>query len=478
MAIAQRWFGRCPAPLASPGDAAGAIAQSAGGGRYRHFSRRSTIALLSVAAAFAQCPTAPAFPASIATDTNLVVAGNGVTTTLLAPMQPSDSVAAVKSGTGWLAHMMASADSEIMFVTAVNGNLLTVARGCESTTAAAHAAAKAISNNVTAASHELSKWELEAVENALGTSLANVYARPPGTFVNGPALAQYIGQIGASTPVQMYQSGQEQSNLYANDGLEGVVSIPSTGTEWEGAGVFGGVQNASITTNAVAGRFYALATGAGTDNTHRVKIWGINTLLKDGTVATNYNFVELVNEWDYNINNPGTTLIAHSIGGASSVQPTQALGYTCNSLGAAKWDWCIGSLDGTSTVGAEFGAQSTGNNTNSQPIFMWSRSSGGTAYLSQLQGDAAGNFDITGITSVNFTAGGVGSVFTVKGTNVTAAVPIVFPAYGFAGLPAASASPYGTVICVACTANSSPCTSGGSNVFARSTGTQWGCGSF
>jgi hypothetical protein len=285
-----------------------------------------------------------------------------------------------------------------------------------------------------------------------------------------------------ANPVTLYQTAQAQSNIFANDGVQGVVAIPNTSIQWEGAGVFGGITNASTTTNGVAGRFYCLATGAGLNDAKRVKCWGVNALLSDGTAGTNYGYTHLANEWDYNINNALTKVVAHSIGGASTIQPASALGYTVNSLGgtgtSVKWDWGFGSLDGTATVGLQLGTLNTGNNTSSQPIFMFSRSGDGTSYLAQIQGDALGNLDIVAPTTVNFTANGVSGVFTIAGAKVSSAAPIVPPSYDVDSLPSAAAASGGIVICTACTAGSTPCTAGAANVMARSTGTQWNCGSF
>ncbi len=222
--------------------------------------------------------------------------------------------------------------------------------------------------------------------------------------------------MGGITPNGLYQLGQEQADIWAVDGLDGVVSIPDSSTQWEGCGVFGGVLNASPVTNAVAGRFYGIATGDG------AKIWGINALLKDGSVAKNFANVLLLNEWDFNANNPSTKIIAHSIGGASSVQPAQALGYTCNTLGGAgtsgiRWEYGFGTMDGAAAVGVVLGTMG-GDGVPSQPICMFSRSSEGIPYLHQLQGDASSNFQISTPGCVQFNAGGRSNVANINANGI------------------------------------------------------------
>lgn len=133
-----------------------------------------SILLLGVASVFAQCPAAPSFPDSIATDATLGIGANRIATTLKASMASDDSVAVVSSGTGWVPYMWASIDSEIAYVTAVNSNQLTMSRGCEGTTPAAHKVGATVVNQITAASHELLKHELEAVEKNTGPVISSL----------------------------------------------------------------------------------------------------------------------------------------------------------------------------------------------------------------------------------------------------------------------------------------------------------------
>jgi hypothetical protein len=143
---------------------------------------QSALAVVALsAAAFGQCPTGPAFPAAIATDANLLLAKNNISTTLSSSMLAGDSVAVVVSSSGWAANMPASVDSEIMFVTAVAGNVLTVSRGCEGTSAAAHAAGRTVANRPTAQSHTAVTAEIKAMQASLGINLGNV---PRGAGVN------------------------------------------------------------------------------------------------------------------------------------------------------------------------------------------------------------------------------------------------------------------------------------------------------
>jgi hypothetical protein len=89
-------------------------------------------------------------------------------------MLSTDNVAIVTSSTGFAPNMYASVGTEIMFVTAVSGNVLTVTRNCDSTTAAQEAAGSVIAGYLVAGHHNTVKNELEAIEAALGLNLHNI----------------------------------------------------------------------------------------------------------------------------------------------------------------------------------------------------------------------------------------------------------------------------------------------------------------
>lgn len=127
--------------------------------------------VITLASALAQTTN---YPSQLDTDANLYVAGENVTTQLLAAMGIGDSVAVVKSGTGWAVNMIATVDTEQMLVTAVTGNVLTVTRGYAGTAAAAHAANKVFANLTNAAYHNSIRSAVKAIETTLGPNLSNV----------------------------------------------------------------------------------------------------------------------------------------------------------------------------------------------------------------------------------------------------------------------------------------------------------------
>jgi hypothetical protein len=142
---------------------------------------------LIAAAAWGQCPTGTSYPSAVDTGATLTVAANNLFTTLKAPMQATDTVAVVSSSAGWTANMMATIDvganTEMVYVTAVSGNVLTISRACEipgggySATALAHALGAPVVQNATAYSgHTSVVGALEAIENALGPNLSHVSA--------------------------------------------------------------------------------------------------------------------------------------------------------------------------------------------------------------------------------------------------------------------------------------------------------------
>jgi hypothetical protein len=153
--------------------------------------KKLVVLLVSAAAlAWAQCPTGTSYPSAVDTGATLTVAANNLSTTLLSDMLATDTVAVVVDPSGWTANMMATIDAgantEMVYVTAVSGNVLTISRACEvpgggySATALAHAAGVPVVENATAYSgHASVVGALEAIENALGPNLSHVSASGP-----------------------------------------------------------------------------------------------------------------------------------------------------------------------------------------------------------------------------------------------------------------------------------------------------------
>jgi hypothetical protein len=119
------------------------------------------------------------FPGNLDSDATLYIAKDNIETKLNAAMGISDTVAAVADPTGWVANMIATVELEQMLVTAVAGNLITVTRAFNGTTAATHGQNKKFSNFVDAAYQSSAKAAIIAIETALGTDLANVFVEYP-----------------------------------------------------------------------------------------------------------------------------------------------------------------------------------------------------------------------------------------------------------------------------------------------------------
>jgi len=114
------------------------------------------VLLLLVVAIYAQAQSG--FPTSLYTP---LLAKDNIQTSLTSPMAIGDNVAIVQSGTGWAPQMVAYiCDStsgtpakctsyEVMLVTAVSGNVLTVTRAYGGSTAKSHATGKLIQNAYT-----------------------------------------------------------------------------------------------------------------------------------------------------------------------------------------------------------------------------------------------------------------------------------------------------------------------------------------
>ncbi len=124
------------------------------------------------------------------------VAGDNVASTLSSAMGAGDTVAVVASGSGWVAGQYAyicdgtqsgpggkcASTYEVMLVTAVSGNVLTLTRAQAGTAAIAHLKGRAISNAITSPYVTLPNREIVAIENALGPNLVNVLNSGPAVL--------------------------------------------------------------------------------------------------------------------------------------------------------------------------------------------------------------------------------------------------------------------------------------------------------
>lgn len=114
------------------------------------------------------------FPGAIATDASLKIAENGVLTALRGAVTSTDTVWTVGDASRIVANMLLTCGTEIVNVTAVSGNNITVQRGFDGTTAASHTNNSPVFAAVDAWHHNSLAAEVKAIETALGANLSNV----------------------------------------------------------------------------------------------------------------------------------------------------------------------------------------------------------------------------------------------------------------------------------------------------------------
>jgi len=114
------------------------------------------------------------YPSSVAYDTALKVAANRVQTTLRGNISAGDTIITVGDASRLVPDMLLSVDSEIVSVTSINGNNLTVVRGFDGTFASSHASGSTLVTNIDAWHHNALAAEITAIETALGPNLSNI----------------------------------------------------------------------------------------------------------------------------------------------------------------------------------------------------------------------------------------------------------------------------------------------------------------
>lgn len=178
--------------------------------------------------------------------------------------------------------------------------------------------------------------------------------------------------------VQSFRNSATSANAIYNaifpgihhyDALQGVTQIVAGSTIEHATGIAGYVKSddAAIT-NGVA------VFGCGMATVNSAAVWGLNTLLQDSATRAvgSLTGVFLVNELDFNVMCPGTTVIGMSLGGNSLSTPTDGTGFVVNPLGTGiKWTTAFFSQDGAANNGLAIGAASTsGSNIDSQFVLL------------------------------------------------------------------------------------------------------------
>lgn len=202
----------------------------------------------------------PVFPGAVATDQQLKVANNLITTTLKVAANPTDTILFVNSTAGFVPNCLVSIDKEILAVTSVTASpnpMLTVAtggRGFDGTAAAQHPGGAKVSMLIDAWHHNVLSAEIKAIETALGANLANVgkfpylistdfrfAARTPGGSLTAGA------NVVTLSPVPNGVNGTDQSHwLYISGGTGTAEAVLITG----GTAVAGAASGTVIVTCA------------------------------------------------------------------------------------------------------------------------------------------------------------------------------------------------------------------------------------
>jgi hypothetical protein len=364
---------------------------------------------LALILALAGAASAQSFPGSVYTP---LVAKDNVSTTLAAQMLIGDNVAIVQSGTGWAANMLAyicdsststtrcTGTFEIMKVTNVNGQALTVTRAQGGTSAVAHAAGRAISNAPVSVYNKALSDEVQAIETALGADLNGANAGPnwASLTTNWADLSRNVGAYPSNA-----WFGDESTAI--PEAIRGSISIPASVTAdgAHGAGVAGYCLTASTNKGCVGTFGYAGSTVGG------AYVVGGNFLASNTgqpqTLTGGHSELAVVGaEIDVHIvplaGGAAPTLPVYGLGviGASPIKPIgaayaihlDALGY--NQTPKGQWDAAVITEDATAPIGITLGTALEGNGVASQSIQASGRDGGGVTRTGIQLVDSAGDW--------------------------------------------------------------------------------------
>lgn len=147
--------------------------------------------------------------------------------------------------------------------------------------------------------------------------------------------------------------------------------------------------------------------------------WAHNLLMTDGDPRTGWpNPTDVTpanfqNEWDFNFYSPKSTVIAVSLGGASTVKPKQSIGFFVQALGSGfsanpiKWDTAFATQIGCCDVAFSAGPSKYLASAASQPIRMLSYDSQMGAMTSDIVLDGSGNLSLSAATTSLGAAGAI-----------------------------------------------------------------------
>ena len=140
------------------------------------------------------------FPAAVSTDADLKVAADNVQTRLAVELSATGTVMVVTDVSRLAPNMLLTIDPqqllpEIVSITSISGNALTVTRGFNSSPITSHQRGKLVYGNVTAYHHNRVVQDLEAIERLIGPNATNL---PIGGVVTVPSDYNFTPQFPAT----------------------------------------------------------------------------------------------------------------------------------------------------------------------------------------------------------------------------------------------------------------------------------------
>lgn len=297
-----------------------------------------------------------------------------------------------------------------------------------------------------------------------------------GNFNNTVTKYPIAGTLAGCSPSTQYDNVGFGAGAHGDFGIAGCAG-PSTGsTQTNIFGSWGSIIMPDNGSDAVAGGFFAMASGngTGTSTAQRVRLWGINPLCED----KGFTHVICQNELDFNVTGTDTLAFGISIVGASTVAPVA--GSAAISIGrpGPTVNWPLGVVINEGATGSNaavyLAAQHAADSMlhNSQKISFASYDASNVAHTASI---------------IEFTDGGIGLVNDIENTT-SGTVYFIFGgttemliqhnggisqtgvAFASLGTPANGTWQY----CNNCTVTAS-CGSGGGGALAKRLGGAWVC---
>ena len=171
--------------------------------------------LLLATIANGQNPNTPAWPASVATDTTLLVGSNNGVTTLSAGITNSQTTIPLASATNFISPTSITIDAEVILCTGLSGTTYSgCTRGWSGTTPAIHLIGSVVYENQIAWYHNQLAAEIKAIETVLGAGMlcsaptgVNVQSGTTYTVQNADGCTLVSGSNAAAQAYTLPQPG-------------------------------------------------------------------------------------------------------------------------------------------------------------------------------------------------------------------------------------------------------------------------------